>query len=413
VSRRPSNDTQQLRIVRIIARLNVGGPSIQAITLTESLQARGYETDLVRGRAGAREGSMDDLAIRLGVTPITLPWLRREIGFRDVVAFSQLWYLLHRQAPDIVHTHAAKAGTLGRLAALLGRRPPAVLVHTFHGHVLEGYFSARAARIFQAIERRLADHTDCLIAVSPEIRDDLIRLRIAPPDKVKVVPLGFDLRRFVIGDAERRRRGTHFRALWGIDLDCQLVTLVARSVPIKRVDRFLRIADRLSDDPRLRFLIVGDGELHDQLRASSDAVRLGSRLTWTGFVDPIEDVYFASDIVVLTSDNEGTPVSLIEAHAAGRPVVSTNVGGVSAVVGDAVSGFLVAPGDDRGFSNAVMRLADNEPLAQRYGAAGRRHVTETFTLERLTADLDRLYRGLTTPGGLGGHRAVAHRDRCR
>ena len=159
---------------------------------------------------------MDDLATRLGVTTITLSWLRREIGPRDFVAFSQLWYLLHRRAPDIVHTHAAKAGTLGRLAALVGPRPP-VLVHTFHGHVLEGYFSERAARIFQAIERRLAARTDCLIAVSSEIRDDLIRLRIAPAHKVHVVPLGFDLRRFVIDDAARRRRGAAFRARWNID----------------------------------------------------------------------------------------------------------------------------------------------------------------------------------------------------
>lgn len=394
MSGRPSGDPQQLRIVRIVARLNVGGPPIQAINLTASMRALGYDTCLVRGREGAREGSMDGLADRLGVRPITLSWLRRDIGIRDLLAFSQLWCLLRRRAPDIVHTHAAKAGTLGRLAALTGPRRPAVLVHTFHGHVLEGYFSARTAHIFQAIERRLAGGTDCLIAVSPEIRDDLIRLRIAPPHKVQVVPLGFDLRRFVIGDTERRRRGSAFRARWNIDPDCVLVTLVARLVPIKRVDRFLRIADRLAGDARLRFLIVGDGELHDQLRASDEAVRLESRLTWTGFLDQIEDVHFASDIVGLTSDNEGTPVSLIEAHAAGRPVISTDVGGVRAVVDDGVSGLLVARDDQQGFAAAIRQLAKDEPLARSMGAAGRVHATEAFTLERLTTNLDRLYRDL-------------------
>jgi glycosyltransferase involved in cell wall biosynthesis len=394
VSEHPGGDPHPLRIVRIIARLNVGGPSIQAITLAASMRALGYETHLVRGLGGPREGSMDGLAERLGVTPKTLSSLRREIGLRDVVALGRLWRLLQRQAPDIVHTHAAKAGTLGRLAALIGPRRPSVLVHTFHGHVLEGYFSPRSARLFQAIERRLATRTDCLIAVSPEIRDDLVRLRIAPPHKVHVVPLGFDLSRFTVGDAERRRRGAAFRAHWNVDPDCRLVTLVARLVPVKRVDRFLRIADRLAADPRFHFLIVGDGELHDQLRSRAEAVRLDSRLTWTGNIDAIEDVYFASDIAVLTSDNEGTPVSLIEAQAAGVPVVSTNVGGVRSVVDDGVSGLLVAPDDDQGFAAAIVRLAENEPLARSYGAAGRRRVTERFTLAGLTADLDRLYRKL-------------------
>jgi glycosyltransferase involved in cell wall biosynthesis len=401
VTERPPGP-QRLHIVRIIARLNVGGPSIQAITLTASMRALGFETELVRGREGLREGSMDSLTARLGVRPVTLPWLRREIGARDLVALGQLWRLLRREAPDIVHTHAAKAGTLGRLAALISPRRRTVLVHTFHGHVLEGYFSARTARIFQTIERLLAARTDCLIAVSREVRDDLLRLGIAPPHKVQVVPLGFDLDRFVISDSDRRRRGAEFRERWNIDRNCRLVTLVARLVPIKRVDRFLRIAERLVADPRLRFLIVGDGELHDRLRTSPEAARLGERLTWTGFLDQIEDVHFASDMVVLTSDNEGTPVSLIEAHAAGRPVVSTDVGGVRAVVDDGVSGLLVARDDQQGFAAAIGRLAQDEPLARSMGAAGRVHATETFTLDRLTTHLDRLYRELATAKLLDG-----------
>jgi glycosyltransferase involved in cell wall biosynthesis len=295
--------------------------------------------------------------------------------------------------PDIVHTHAAKAGTLGRLAALLSRSRP-VTVHTFHGHVLEGYFSKRQASLFRAIERWLAKRTSRLIAVSEEVRDDLVRLGIAPHERISVVPLGFELDRFLLREPERGRRRVAFRAQVGIAESTALVTLVARLVPIKRVDRFLRIARLLSQQSEAEFLIVGDGELRDQLLSDADARALGPRLRWHGFTERIEDVYFASDVVVLTSDNEGTPVSLIEAGAAALPVVSTDVGGVRTVVGDGVSGFVVAREDDRGFAGAVAQLLASPALARAFGAAGRAHVTSTFTLERLVADLDHVYRGL-------------------
>lgn len=384
----------RLRILRVIARLNVGGPAIQAITLTRQLAEKGYETTLVRGTEGPREGSMDGLAAALGVAPVRIAALRRELGPRDLLAFLALLRVMIRVRPAIVHTHAAKAGALGRLAALVLGRRKVVTVHTFHGHVLEGYFPGRKASLFAAIERALAARTTRLIAVSPEVRDDLVRLRIAPPSRISVVRLGFDLGRFLAAPEVQRERRAAFRASAGIADRVALVTLVARLVPIKRVDRFLRIAAQAAQCTAAEFLIVGDGELHDELRAHPAAGQLGARLHWLGFTAAIEDVYFASDLVVLTSDNEGTPVSLIEAAACGRPVVSTDVGGVPEVVRDGQTGYVVAPDAEDVFAQRMADLLADPDRAARFGAAGREHVTANFTLQRLVDDLDTLYRDL-------------------
>jgi glycosyltransferase involved in cell wall biosynthesis len=386
-----------LRIVRIIARLNIGGPAIQAITLTRLLQPHGYRTRLVRGREGAEEGNMDHLARALRVKPTLVPSLRRDPGLGDFAALCALIRILRRDRPQIVHTHAAKGGALGRLAALLafgpGRRP--ILVHTYHGHSLSGYFSPRVASLYRRIERWLAPRTDALVAVSDEVRDDLVRFGVAPAGRFSVVPLGLDLTGF-LDDRDRERRRAALRADWQLNADDEVVTLIARLVPIKRVDRFLRIARLLSDRPRTHFVIVGDGELRAELAGSEPARGLADRLLWTGFREDMADVCFASDVVVLTSDNEGTPVSLIEAQAAGLPVVGTDVGGVRSALRDGATGVLVAPNDESGFAAATAKLLDDRDLAARLARAGREHVRRSFNVERLVDDLDRLYRKLLT-----------------
>jgi glycosyltransferase involved in cell wall biosynthesis len=303
-------------------------------------------------------------------------------------ALAGLARIIHEVRPDILHTHMAKAGTLGRLAAqLAGPRGPAIRVHTFHGHVLTGYFSPRREALFTRIERFLARTTTRFVAVSPEVRDDLMRLRIAPPGRIDVIPLGFDLEPFRAVAAPR----SETRARLGLPEEAQVVTLVARLVPIKRVDRFLRVAERL---PGAHLLVVGDGELHDELCASPAAKQLRDRLTWAGIERDMPAVMSASDVVVLTSDNEGTPVSLIEAQAAGLPVVSTDVGGVSSAVVDGRTGRLVEPDDERGFAVAVEGFLADPGSAREFGARGREHVVERFSIERLIADVDELYRGL-------------------
>jgi glycosyltransferase involved in cell wall biosynthesis len=388
---------EAIRIARVIARLNIGGPAIQAISLTRLLGDRGYSTRLVRGVEGSDEGNMDYLARELGVEPTLITSMRRDPGVGDAAAFSALLRLLRRDRPSIVHTHAAKAGTLGRAAALAAfPRSRPILVHTFHGHSLTGYFSSRKARAFLAVERLLAPRTDALIAVSDEVRDDLVRLGVASAERFIVVPLGFDLSPF-LDDADRLERRTTVRAGWGIGPDEEVVTLVARLVPIKRVDRFLRVASLLvSKRPGARFVVVGDGELRSELEASAPAHGLGDRLTWAGFRRDMADVYFASDVVMLTSDNEGTPVSLIEAQASAVPVVGTDVGGVRSAVRGGETGLLAGPDDEAGLARAALSLLGDHVLRAAYGAAGRSHAAAAYNIERLVDDHDRLYRRLLT-----------------
>lgn len=381
-----------VRVARIIARLNIGGPAIQAITLTKRLEPLGYETLLIRGSEASHEGSMDHLADELGVRPLRIARMGRELGLGDIAAFVRLVRELRMFRPDVVHTHAAKAGTLGRLAALVpGRGRPRVTVHTFHGHSLTGYFSPRKAALFLRIERFLAKRTTRLIAVSEEVRDDLVRLGVAPAERFEVIRLGLDLRRFDVDPAQRSARGAALRDELGIPADARLVTLVARLVPIKRVDRFLAVARQLAaqaDD--VWFLIAGDGELRAQLQA----VEQPPNVVWAGFRRDVPAVCFASDVVVLTSDNEGTPVSLIEAQAAGVPVVSTRVGGAVAVVAPD-SGALVADADNIAqFAAAVRAVLDRPQPA----GDPRAHVAQTFSLHRLVRDVDELYRRLLAGG---------------
>jgi glycosyltransferase involved in cell wall biosynthesis len=379
-------------VVRVIARLNIGGPAIQAISLTALMQARGYATRLVRGSESADEGTMDDLAQRMGVQPTLLASMRRDPGPGDARALAELVRIMRRDRPALVHTHAAKGGTLGRVAVMLAfpRRRPRV-VHTFHGHSLTGYFSSRTARVYTRIERFLARRTDVLIAVSEEVRDDLVGLGVAPARQFEVVRLGLDLSAFS-DDSDRDARRRAARAQWGVGEDEEVVTLVARLVPIKRVDRFLETAALLRDRPNARFVVVGDGELRGELQASEPARALGDRLVWAGFRRDMADVCFASDVVVLTSDNEGTPVSLIEAQAARTPVVSTNVGGVRSVVLDGETGHLAD--EPAELAAPIRALLDDRERAAAMAARGREHVLATFGVERLVDDLDRLYRRL-------------------
>src|SRR3954469_15730867 len=383
---------EPIRVLRVIARLNIGGPAIQAISLTALMQDRGYATRLVRGSESADEGTMDDLAERLGVAPTLVASMRRDPGPGDARALAELVRLLRRDRPALVHTHAAKGGTLGRVAVMLAypRRRP-VVVHTFHGHSLTGYFSSRTARMYTRIERFLARRTNVLVAVSEEVRDDLVALGVAPREKFEVVRLGLDLSAFT-DDAGREARRAAVRAQWGIGEGDDVVTLVARLVPIKRVDRFLETAALLRDRPNTRFVVIGDGELRAQLEASEPARALGDRLVWAGFRRDMPDVCFASDVIVLTSDNEGTPVSLIEAQAAGVPVVSTNVGGVRSVVLDGETGFLAD--EPANLAARIGSLLDDRERAAAMAARGREHVLTTFGIERLVDDLDRLYRRL-------------------
>jgi glycosyltransferase involved in cell wall biosynthesis len=382
-------------VIRIIARLNVGGPAIQVISLTRLLRARGYETVLLRGREGDTEGSMDHLAAQMGVAPVRLPGLRRGLGLHDLRALFEVVRWQSRFRPAIVHTHTAKAGALGRIAAqLLPRsRRPAVVVHTFHGHVLKGEFSPRTSRIIAAVERMLAKRTTRLIAVSSEIKQDLVHFRVAPADKIEVIRLGFDLDPFLVDGEERSALRSATRARMGLPQDGRVVTVIARVVKVKRLDRFLTVATKLADLTDVHFLVAGDGDLKATLSSSPAAEALGKRLHWVGFERDVPAVCAASDVVVLTSDNEGTPVCLIEAQAAALPVVSTDVGGVRAIVQDGTTGRIV-DSDPDALAHAVRAYLEAPALAAEHGARGREYVLRNFRIDRLVHDIDRLYNRL-------------------
>jgi glycosyltransferase involved in cell wall biosynthesis len=404
--------SRPLTILRVITRLNIGGPARQAVALSAQLSNSRFRTVLVTGPVGADEGDFGPMAEQAGIVRVMVPALRRPLHpWRDGVAFAALLRLLWRTRPAILHTHLAKAGALGRLAGMLynavgpGRRPGhrAALVHTFHGHVLEGYFSPAVSRVFLAIERWLARRTDCLLAVSPTIRDELLAKGIGRPSQWRVIPLGLDLAPLA-GIAPPEEQAP------------VRIGMVGRLVPIKNPGLFLGALHRLSSEDGAAApvgLVVGDGPLRAPLERQAQEVGLSQRVRFLGWQQDLPSIYEALDVVCLTSWNEGTPVALIEAMAAARPVVATDAGGVRDLLDDGppaagpvpagtfrlVSrGLLVRPGDAQGLAAALRAVAADAGLRRRLGTAARAHVIRQFTHERLVRDLAALYEELAQPG---------------
>lgn len=381
---------RRVRLLRVIARLNIGGPALQATLLTEKLDPSRYESLLVTGHEDRAEGNYLALHGKALEGCVVLPALRREIrATRDLVALRQLVALMRKFRPDIVHTHTAKAGMLGRLAARWCGVP--VVVHTYHGHVLQGYFSPARTRLFLAIERWLADHTTRLLAVSERVKQELLALGIGRAERFDVLPLGLDLDGFLNAEAWRGE----FRRELGCTEREILVGIVARLVPIKAHEIFLRAAAAIARRvPSSRFIVVGDGERRADLEALARQLELGDRVRFVGWRGDLHRVYADLDVVVLTSRNEGSPVSLIEAMAAARPVVATRVGGVPDLVEDGQHGLLVPADDVEALARAIEDVVSSPDRGRAMGEAGRKRVYPAFTAERLIADLDRLYTEL-------------------
>ncbi len=385
----------RVRVLRVIARLNIGGPAVQATLLTERLDPSRYDSLLVTGREEASEGNYLSLHGKTLEDTVILPALGREIQpARDLVVLGQLVALIRKLRPDVVHTHTAKAGTLGRLAAFLCRVP--VVVHTYHGHVFHGYFGPAKTRLYVAIERWLGRHTHRLLAVSERVRQDLLELGIGRPDRFEVLPLGLDLDGFLTVDAQR---GGLRRELGFTEREA-LVGIVARLVPIKAHEVFLRSAIEVARRvPDSRFIVIGDGARRAELEELASSLGLGERIRFIGWRGDLDRVYADLDLVVLTSRNEGSPVSLIEAMAAARPVVATRVGGVGDLVEDGVTGLLVPEGDHVAMAEAIAELLGDEDRRRHLGEAGRERVYPAFSARRLLADVDRLYGELLRQSG--------------
>jgi glycosyltransferase involved in cell wall biosynthesis len=395
-----------LKIARVIARLNVGGPAVQAILMTKAFQARGSEAWLMAGEVPPDEQSAEYLANEHGVTVVRISGLSRKISWlHDLRSLITLITLFRRYRPDVVHTHTAKAGALGRIAALIAGVP--VRVHTFHGHVFDGYFSAPVARAFVMIERLLARFTDRIIAISESQKHDLVyKYRIAPPGKVACVPLGFDIDRYL-----SLPTNTHgdFRSELGLTKEHFLVGWVGRLTEIKNPLVLIKAAKVVSArHPHVRFVIVGDGNLRAAVQRAIRHEGLSDCVFLYGICRDLRRVYAEIDLLALTSRNEGTPLAMLEAMASGRPVVATDVGGVR--------DLMVGPGVpcDPGlrFENGMLTTFDGSKLAEAInfyvtnpsvlatsGSAGRDWVSSRYSYHRLTDDLEKLYTEIALQKG--------------
>jgi glycosyltransferase involved in cell wall biosynthesis len=401
------------RILRIINRFNLGGPTHNAAYLTRYLPPD-FETLLVGGSQEATEEGSHHILDAVGVKPLVLPELQREVApWRDGAAYRRIKELIREYRPDIVHTHAAKAGAVGRMAAAqLGVK---AIVHTFHGHVFHSYFGPVRTALYKNIERYLARRSSRIIAISEQQRQELVHThRICPADRVSVIPLGFDLSRF---REDRERKRAIFRAVYGVAEDEVAIGIVGRLVPIKNHELFLQVLAGVQKrtTKRIRAFIVGDGEergrLEERARAMGLQVAMGphlggrglldvptdvpvvpaATLTFTSWLKEVDIVNAGLDIAVLTSLNEGTPVSLIEAQAAGRPIVSTHVGGIGDVVAMGRTALLRPSGDTDGLQTDLLQLVEDGALRERMGAAGWPLVAERFHYTRLVNDMADLY----------------------
>src|SRR4051812_33976322 len=378
----------------------MGGPALHVAHLTKGLEPRGYETTLAAGQIGRGEGSMSFVAEELGVEVQPIPQLHRDISpLYDTQSVTAIVRLIRRVRPHILHTHTAKAGAVGRFAALAsGDARPPIVVHTFHGHVLTGYFDPVRTAAFKTIERRLAGSTTRLVAVSPEVRDDLVALGVAPPERFSVIRLGIPLDSRVTGTADERAR---LRTLFGVPPDRFVVGWIGRMTAIKRVEDVLAAFRELRErgvDATL--VLVGDGPDREALERHAYELGVAQHVLAVGYQRDVAPYYAFLDALLLPSANEGTPVVAIESLAAERPVVATRVGGVPDVVEDGEDGFLVPVGDVPAMAAALERLAPFPELRAQMGAHGAARVVPRYAVGRLIDDIDALYRELLADAGL-------------
>ncbi len=410
-----------MKVLRIIARLNVGGPARHVVWLTDGLKSEGYETVLVSGVVPAGEDDMTYVATEAGVEPLIIPQMSREISLKDALTVWKLYRLMVREQPDLVHTHTAKAGTVGRVAGLMYRwLTPATLVgkpracrfvHTYHGHVFHSYYGTAKTRLFLTIEKLLARlATDRIVVISEQQRREINdQFRVGRPQQFAVIPLGIDLGVYANWQARRAQ----FREQLGAAPDELLIGIVGRITEVKNHALFLEAAALLkkSTRRRVRFLVIGDGNLRASLEQQAAVLGLMESTSFLGTRNDPENFYPALDIVALTSLNEGTPLSLIEAMANARPVIATAVGGVVDLLGAQTEsqpnaayrvcarGVSVESGDAAALAHGLEYLIENEAVRNELGDRGRDFVVRHYAKERLLSDMSGLYARLMPATG--------------
>ena len=409
-----------MKIVRIIARLNVGGPAKHVVWLTAGLQSGESETVLVAGTVPPGEDDMGYFAENSGVKPIFIPEMSREISPKDLVTVWKLYRLLCRQRPDIVHTHTAKAGTVGRIAALLyrwsipgvfiGKRRRCKVVHTYHGHIFHSYYGPLKTRFFLFIEQALARlATDRIVVITEQQRAEIHdRFRVGRQGQFVVIRLGLDIEQF----AESSTKRLLLRDQFGIHSDEILVGIVGRLTAVKNHEFFLRAVSEFKQKAvnaggtPVRFMIIGGGLLSGELEQLAENLGVAKDVIFAGNRSDAEDFYAALDIVALTSKNEGTPLTLIEAMATSRPVIATAVGGVVDLLGTpepsgqplsyqvCQRGIGVPVDNTAAFALGLSRLVSDAALRQALGERGRQFVERNYSKQRLLDDINNLYREL-------------------
>lgn len=413
-----------MKVLRIIARLNVGGPARHVVWLTEGLR-HDYDTLLVAGVVPPGEDDMSYVATNAGLEPLILKEMSREISLKDAATVWKLYRLMLRERPDIVHTHTAKAGTVGRVAGLFYRwMTPATLigrprrcrfVHTYHGHVFHSYYSPQTTRLFLAVERILARlATDRIVVISQQQRREINEnFRVGRSQQFTVIPLGIDLS--VYADWQVRRDA--FRKELNVSSEEILIGIVGRLTEIKNHKGFLDAAAQLKKISRakMRFVVIGDGRLRPRLESQVNDLGLGDDVLFLGSRTDPENFYPALDFVALTSLNEGTPLSLIEAMANERPIIATAVGGVVDLLGQRISsakgyhicerGVLVEEKDAETFARGLAHLIDDDTLRREIATRGREFVEENYSKDRLLREVSSLYVQLVSearPSGRTG-----------
>ena len=385
------------KVLRIINRLNIGGPTYNAAYLSKYL-SDDFETLLVAGEKDESEDSSQFILHELGLKPIIVPEMKRAVNLKnDRIAYQKIKEIIADFKPDIVHTHASKAGAIGRLAAYKMKVP--VILHTFHGHVFHSYFGKVKTTIYKTIERNLARKSTKIIAISAIQKKELSKIhKIAKPNKIEVIPLGFDLNKFKENQKGKRNI---FRQKWLIEDDEIAIGIIGRLVPIKNHHFFLNVLNNISkiSTKKVRFLIIGDGELRDELENycnqleidfSTEKNATNTLLTFTSWITDIDVALAGLDIVALTSKNEGTPVSLIEAQAAGKPIVSTNVGGIENIVIPNETALLSNINDEQLFTENMLSLIEEDDKRSAFSQKGT-HVFKSFHYDRLVCDMEKLY----------------------
>lgn len=422
-----------MKVVRVIARLNMGGPARHVAWLTSATQRAGIESLLVAGVVPPGEDDMTYFALEQGVTPLIIPEMSREISAKDIVTVWKLFSLFRRERPDIIHTHTAKAGTVGRVAGwcyrwltpatLLGRPRSCRFVHTYHGHIFHSYYGPLKTKVFLGIERLLALMTDRVVVISPQQYQEIHnefgvgrrgQFALIKEGQFVIIPLGLDLEVYSEWAQRRQAARREFRLA---ESDCA-IGIVGRLTEVKNHAFFLEAAARYKQlfgsqatagdqESKLRFIIIGDGQLRASLEEQAQRLGLADDVVFTGSRNDPESFYAALDVVALTSLNEGTPLTLIEAMANARPIIANMVGGVVDLLGDrdanavqetgfviCAHGIGVRSHDAEAFARGLRVLTEDQHLRREMGERGRGFVEQTYSKERLVTDVIALYENL-------------------